>query len=44
MLVKKRLFDDSQSDDDEKCINDTCSDPFMNKVVDYQRGDIICPR
>ena len=38
---KKRSYEDSQSDND-LCVNNTCSDPYAHKVIDYQRGDIIC--
>ena len=43
-MIRKRDNDEQNNAANhiDKCINEDCSFPFGNKVIDYQRGDVIC--
>lgn len=43
-MIRKRDNDEQNNSaiQIDKCINEDCSFPFDNKVIDHQRGDVIC--
>jgi len=41
-MIRKREDNDNEIEHVDKCINEYCSNPFDNKLLDHQRGDVIC--